>query len=206
MKEQKYGSRRQSCGSRCCGRFNANIKEVHFREKQCRGMLVAVGIVGGLNRGGIINLVRLKPISATNCNGLGNIVENVQGQRGLRIQTTSRQDATKFMPRFNLTMMLDDSPEDDLALNEDMSLKLINAMHSTLMLMRLPPHRPYVEDIEELLLQSNVSYVRNVWALMSILDELQWNRVYSKVEDTRDMAEIPRKKIMEKMQSLYVRK
>ncbi|GJU37724.1 hypothetical protein Tco_1186078 [Tanacetum coccineum] len=72
------------------------------------------------------------------------------------------------------------------------------------------PYDQYVEDNEEHVVQSNVSFVRND-ALMSILDEMheQGVQIMSNharpvvhdSEDTRDMAEITRKRMMEKMQS-----
>ncbi|GKD40576.1 hypothetical protein Tco_1260783 [Tanacetum coccineum] len=85
------------------------------------------------------------------------------------------------------------------------------------------PYDQYVEDNEEHVVQSNVSSVRND-ALMTILDEMHEQGVQSRVQpalynghvlvmsnharpvvhdsdDTRDMAEITRKRMMEKMQS-----
>ncbi|GKB26932.1 zf-CCHC domain-containing protein [Tanacetum coccineum] len=72
------------------------------------------------------------------------------------------------------------------------------------------PYDQYVEDNEEHVVQSNVSSVRND-TLMSILDEMheQGVQIMSNharpvvhdSEDTRDMAEITRKRMMEKMQS-----
>ncbi|GJY66491.1 hypothetical protein Tco_0468729 [Tanacetum coccineum] len=90
-----------------------------------------------------------------------------------------------------------DDDVDDLALNVDHVFEAVsNVMHSTLMLMRLPPHRPclcniipydqYVEDNEEHVVQIMSNHARPV-----VHDS----------EDTRDMAEITRKRMMEKMQS-----
>ncbi|GJW76534.1 retrovirus-related pol polyprotein from transposon TNT 1-94 [Tanacetum coccineum] len=102
------------------GRYNATNQGRPFQRNNERGNGVARN-VGAQNRGGMINPCQAKPIKCYNCNRLGHIA---------REQVTNIDDD------------VDDSPENDLALNVDHFLKLMNVMHLTLMLMRVLLHRP----------------------------------------------------------------
>ncbi|GKB78709.1 hypothetical protein Tco_0945604 [Tanacetum coccineum] len=114
-------------------------KEGPFQRNNARGNVVA-GNVGGQNRGGIINPGPAKPIKCYNCNGLGkHSSENVQGQSDFKIQTTSRTRCYLMQAQENGAELdeetvvvflqddlvtnfnddVDDSPENDLALNVD---------------------------------------------------------------------------------------
>ncbi|GJX85813.1 hypothetical protein Tco_0336587 [Tanacetum coccineum] len=114
-------------------------KEGPFQRNNARGNVVA-GNVGGQNRGGIINPGPAKPIKCYNCNGLGkHSSENVQGQSDFKIQTTSRTRCYLMQAQENGAELdeetvvvflqddlvtnfdndVDDSPENDLALNMD---------------------------------------------------------------------------------------
>ncbi|GJY02639.1 retrovirus-related pol polyprotein from transposon TNT 1-94 [Tanacetum coccineum] len=173
-------------------KINRGLKESNFDQlyaylkqlerNNARGNVVA-GNVGGQNRGGIINPGQAKPIKN------GAVLDEEQSFVLAMRTKLSNLMGCGIHPRMIWHSMW------------TMSLKLMNVMHSTLMLMRVPLlHRPcswqnltlkvtnlrsevwasydsntpfeYVEDNEEHIVQSNVSSVRDD-ALMSILDECE---------------------------------
>ncbi|GKF03591.1 retrovirus-related pol polyprotein from transposon TNT 1-94 [Tanacetum coccineum] len=92
------------------GRYNANNQGRPFQRNNARGNGVA-GNVGGQNRGGIINPGQAKPIKCYNCNGLGHIARELLDE-----------EQSLFLAREQVTNVdddVDDSPENDLALNVD---------------------------------------------------------------------------------------
>ncbi|GJV29857.1 retrovirus-related pol polyprotein from transposon TNT 1-94 [Tanacetum coccineum] len=134
------------------GRYNANNQGRPFQRNNARGNGVA-GNVGGQNRGGIINPGQAKPIKCYNCNGLGHIARELLDE-----------EQSLFLAGEQVTNVdddVDDSPENDLALN-------------------------YMEDNEDHVVQRDVSSVRND-ALMSILDEMHEQGVQSRLANKLDM-------------------
>ncbi|GJZ58146.1 retrovirus-related pol polyprotein from transposon TNT 1-94 [Tanacetum coccineum] len=92
------------------GRYNANNQGRPFQRNNARGNGVA-GNVGGQNRGGIINPGQAKPIKCYNCNGLGHIARELLDE-----------EQSLFLAGEQVTNIddnVDDSPENDLALNVD---------------------------------------------------------------------------------------
>ncbi|GJV25748.1 retrovirus-related pol polyprotein from transposon TNT 1-94 [Tanacetum coccineum] len=92
------------------GRYNANNQGRPFQRNNARGNGVA-GNVGGQNRGGIINPGQAKPIKCYNCNGLGHIARELLDE-----------EQSLFLAGEQVTNVdddVDDSPENDLALNVD---------------------------------------------------------------------------------------
>ncbi|GJW73986.1 retrovirus-related pol polyprotein from transposon TNT 1-94, partial [Tanacetum coccineum] len=92
------------------GRYNANNQGRPFQRNNARGNVVA-GNVGGQNRGGIINPGQAKPIKCYNCNGLGHIARELLDEEQSLFLTG--EQVTNFDDD------VDDSPENDLALNVD---------------------------------------------------------------------------------------
>ncbi|GKB56888.1 hypothetical protein Tco_0913074, partial [Tanacetum coccineum] len=96
------------------GRYNATNQGRPFQRNNARGNGVA-GNVGGQNRGGMINPSQAKPIKCYNCNGLGHIAPQKSG-------TILDEEQSLFLVREQVTNVddnVDDSPENDLALNVD---------------------------------------------------------------------------------------
>ncbi|GJZ67043.1 retrovirus-related pol polyprotein from transposon TNT 1-94 [Tanacetum coccineum] len=171
------------------GRYNANNQGRPFQRNNARGNGVA-GNVGGQNRGGIINPGQAKPIKCYNCNGLGHIARELLDE-----------EQSLFLAGEQVTNVdddVDDSPENDLALNVDHVFEAdeCDAFDSdvdegpitqTMFMTNLTSEdliydeagtsydsntpSEYMEDNEYHVVQRDVSSVRND-TLMSILDEM----------------------------------
>ncbi|GKC14517.1 retrovirus-related pol polyprotein from transposon TNT 1-94 [Tanacetum coccineum] len=94
------------------GRYNANNQGKPFQRNNARGNIVA-GIVGGQNRGGLINPGPAKPIKCYNCNGLGHIARECPRPKRL-------QDSDYFKDK----MLLMQAQENGAVLDEEQSLFL----------------------------------------------------------------------------------
>ncbi|GJZ93777.1 retrovirus-related pol polyprotein from transposon TNT 1-94 [Tanacetum coccineum] len=119
------------------GRYNANNQGKPFQRNNPRGNGVA-GNVGGQNRGGIIKPGQAKPIKCYNCNGLGHIARECPRPKRLQdsdyfkdkmllMQAQENgavldEEQSLFLAGEQVTNFdddVDDSPENDLALNVD---------------------------------------------------------------------------------------
>ncbi|GJX08574.1 retrovirus-related pol polyprotein from transposon TNT 1-94 [Tanacetum coccineum] len=119
------------------GRYNANNQGRPFQRNNARGNGVA-GNVGGQNRGGIINPGQAKPIKCYNYNGLGHIARECPRPKRLQDSDYFKdkmllmqaqesgavldEEQSLFLAGEQVTNVddnVDDSPENDLALNVD---------------------------------------------------------------------------------------
>ncbi|GKE81286.1 retrovirus-related pol polyprotein from transposon TNT 1-94, partial [Tanacetum coccineum] len=94
------------------GRYNANNQGRPLQRNNARANGVA-GNVGGQNRGGIINPGQAKPIKCYNCNGLGHITRECPRPKRL-------QDSDYFKDK----MLLMQAQENGVVLDEEQSLFL----------------------------------------------------------------------------------
>ncbi|GJY95582.1 hypothetical protein Tco_0511943 [Tanacetum coccineum] len=195
VQEQSYGSRRQSCGSRCCRRNKRIIKEYHFRETAVEENVVA-GNVGSQKQRSMINL---------DSDYFKDKMLLMQAQENGVVLDEEQSLFLKGEHVTNFDDDVDDSPRNDLALNVDHIFEAdqCDAFDSTL---RGPPNVQtmfkYLEDNEENGVQSNVSFVKND-ALMSIINEMHEEGVQQGVQSR--LANKPDKVVNDSLTSELVR-
>ncbi|GJU29482.1 retrovirus-related pol polyprotein from transposon TNT 1-94 [Tanacetum coccineum] len=130
------------------GRYNANNQGKPFQRNNARGNVVARN-VGGQNRGGIINPGPDKPIKCYNYNGLGHIARECPRPKRLQDSDYFKdkmllmengaaldEEQSLFLAGeqiINFDEDVDNSPEMIWHSMWTMSLKLMNVMHSTLL-------------------------------------------------------------------------
>ncbi|GJZ74942.1 retrovirus-related pol polyprotein from transposon TNT 1-94 [Tanacetum coccineum] len=175
--EQSYGSRTGELWSRCPWRYNRDIiKEGPFSRNNCKRKCCSWECGGQITDGGNVKPSQAKPIKCYNYNGLGHIARECPRPKRL-------QDSDYFKDK----MLLMQAQENGAVLDEEQLLFLAGEQVTNFDDDVDDPTEKdlalnvYVEDNEEIFIQSNVSSVQND-ALMSIINEMHEDGVQQGVQ------------------------